>query len=76
MFSLCSSGYLEVQFIYLFIYFHFRAAREAYGSSEAKGRIRTSAKAYTTPDPSSASATYANSLQQPGILNPLSEAKD
>ena len=57
----------------------FRAALAAYGSSQARGQIRTTATTYTTP-----TATWDvdcvcdlhHSSQQRWILNTLSEARD
>ena len=55
------------------------AAPVAYGSSQARGRIRAAAGAYTTatatPDPRYI-CDLRYSLQQCWILNPLSEARD
>ena len=61
----------------LFIYFClFRAAPEAYGSSQAKGpsELQLLAYATATPDPSRVCDLHHSSWQ-PQILNPLSEAR-
>ena len=55
----------------------FKAAPVAYGNSQARGRIRVAvvASAMATPD-HSCICDLSRSLQQQGILNPLSKARD
>ena len=60
-----------------FVFFFFRAAPMAYGSSRARGQIRATAAGLATatpmPDPS---GVYNLHHWQCWILNPLSRAKD
>ena len=55
------------------------AARVAYGSSHARGRIRAASGAYTTAtatmDPSHI-CDLCHSLQQCWVLNPVNEARN
>ena len=64
-------------FIYLFIYLFclFRATREAYGDSQARGWIRAYATGTATPDLSRNWGLHHNS-QKRQILNPLSQARN
>ena len=57
----------------------FAAASEAYGSSQARGQIRTEAEAYATPTAALDLNLLGNlhrSLRQCQLLNPLREAGD
>ena len=64
---------------FVFFFFHFRATPPAYGSSQARGRIRLQLLDYTiataTPDLSQVCNLHHSSWQCQ-ILNPLSEARD
>ena len=72
-------GFYNIFFSLSLSLFFFKAAPEAYGGSQARGRIRAELLAYTT-----AIATQdlnnicdlRQSSQQHQILNPLSEAWD
>ena len=62
-----------------FFFFFLGTSPATYGSSQARGRIRAVAMAYTTattmPDPSCICDLYHSSWQHQ-ILNPLIEARD
>ena len=59
-----------------FLFCLFRAAPEAYGGSQASGRIRAvAARATAMPDPSRVCSLH-HSSRQCQTLNPLSEARD
>ena len=60
--------------MYLFVYLLFRTEPMAYGSSQARGKIRATV-AGLIPDPSHVCALH-HSSQQCQIPNPLSEARD
>ena len=62
-------------FVCCFVFCLFRAVLAAYGSSQARGRIRASVAIATTPAPRHICALHHSSRQHQ-ILNPLSEDRD
>ena len=73
-------GFIEMWLLRLYPLFFFRAATEAYGSSQARGWIsELQLPAYTTAIATqdlSLVCDWHHSSQQRWILNPLSEARD
>ena len=69
----------HLKFFSFVLFFPFKAAPTAYGSSQAEGWISATAAAYTTAtatgDPSLVCSLHHSSWQHQ-ILNPLSETKD
>ena len=62
-------------FFFCIFFVFFRAALEAHGGSQARGRIRAVATATAMPDPSHVCDLFHSSWQR-CILNPLREARD